>query len=167
MCEFGYDGPMCQSCINNETIKYSKKGNFCEMCNDKVFSIMELIIALGVSFLIICMQIKFLLIFIKTSIFFSFRLILKIMDRDRKKENYSRNNFVIGCISILLGHFQIMPLLKKINFNWQNAISSFLSIQSVLGNTSESVNSLDCLIISNFNFIFFIYIYNIPFIRNS
>ena len=55
------------------------------------------------------------------------------------------NSFMAGCLKILIGHFQIMPLIKKINFPWENYIYTFFNVQSYFGNSSEAVSSMDCL----------------------
>ena len=65
-----------------------------------------------------------------------------------KNAQLSRKSFVVGSLNILLGHFQIMPLLKKINFDWEKYVYSFLNFQAFVGNSAEAVNSIDCLIIS-------------------
>ena len=72
------------------------------------------------------------------------------------------NAFFAGCAKILIAHFQIMPLLKKINFSWEQYLFTFLNVQAYCGNSSEAVNSIDCLfnsiyidhlrIFINFNF---------------
>jgi len=68
--------------------------------------------------------------------------------QESKNRQESKNSFFAGCIKILVVHFQIMPLLKKIDFSWENSTYSFLTYQTYLGNSAEAINSFDCLIIS-------------------
>lgn len=74
----------------------------------------------------------------------------KTHDNNRKKSvRDSQNTFVVAWFKIIVTHFQLMPLMKKIDFSYDSFSNYFLYVQSYLGNSAEAISSIDCLMIKS------------------
>lgn len=61
----------------------------------------------------------------------------------------AKTSYFVGWMKIIICHFQLMTLIKQINFSWNSFSTYYLYIQNYLGNSSETINSFDCLIVKS------------------
>lgn len=134
LCEYGYLGPLCSSCIQG----YAKKGeSSCVECSSQFVNL--------ISFFSILFAI---LSFIFIMIFFSLRNSERLM----RQSKGNRDSMIVNLntsinMKILMNYVQMIAIVSNFNFNWPFYVSDYLNFfANVGGGISSQVISFDCIL---------------------
>ncbi|CDW88778.1 UNKNOWN [Stylonychia lemnae] len=119
---YGYCGNLCDRCINNNQIHYSREGvSKCAQCPDKVVNMLLL-----------------------QGIFLAIMLYLLFLIRTNLKENANHETSAI--MRILTNFLQILTSTNMIDLQWPESLTNFYKIFSQLGESSDRLLSFDCFL---------------------
>ena len=142
-CDVGYVGPLCQSCSISGVVYRKFFDQTCRLCYDKtLFIIFEMISASFVMALFYAYLMHSNLKLSDT---------IKFDEFSGKITEFSKEEYMETIYNkILMNYFQVMSLVKGLNFKWDYSISVYIGITSYFGDTFNYVFNFDCLIDDTF-----------------